>query len=406
MHKIDFIGYSLKKILLFKNKIEIMKIAVLKERALGEQRVAISPEMVKKFVSHGVEVIIEQGAGEHSAISDEEYVQAGAKVSKVLLEIVADADVVLKVQPSPSLESSNEEDLSELAFIRPGTALIGLLSPYNNKELLETYASKKITSVAMELVPRITKAQSMDVLSSQSNLAGYMAVIRAANELGRAFPMMMTAAGTISPARVLVMGAGVAGLQAIATAKRLGAIVSAFDVRSAAKEQVESLGANFIEVPAEEEGSTSAGYAKEMSEEYKLKQKQLIHDTIKKSDVVITTALIPGKPAPQLISLEMVKDMRAGSVIIDLAAANGGNCEGMVADKTILYNNVKIIGYTNLPTALAADASRLYSRNLYNFLEYVTNKEFKTIDINFDDEIIKACVLTNDGQVVHPNFKE
>ncbi len=383
-----------------------MKIAVLKERALGEQRVAISPEMVKKLVSQGVEIRIEQGAGELSSISDEEYIQAGAKVSKVLLEIVADADVILKVQPSPQTNSSKEDDLTELAFIRPGATLIGLLSPYNNKELLETYASKKVTSVAMELVPRITKAQGMDVLSSQSNLAGYMAVIRAANEYGRAFPMMMTAAGTVSPARVLVMGAGVAGLQAIATARRLGAIVSVFDVRSVAKEQVESLGATFVEVPAEEDGSTGAGYAKEMSEEYKLKQKQLIHDTIKKSDIVITTALIPGRPAPQLVSLEMVKDMRAGSVIIDLAAANGGNCEGMVADKVVLYNNVKIIGYSNLPTALAADASRLYSRNLYNFLEYITNKEFKTIEINFDDEIIKACVLTYDGQIIHPNFKE
>lgn len=246
----------------------------------------------------------------------------------------------------------------------------------------------------------------MDVLSSQSNLAGYMAVIKASNEYTRAFPMMMTAAGTVSPARVLVMGAGVAGLQAIATAKRLGAIVSAFDVRAVAKEQVESLGAKFIEVPSDEDGSTSGGYAKEMSEEYKQKQKQLIHDNIKKNDIVITTALIPGRPAPQLITLEMVKNMREGSVIVDLAAASGGNCEGCVADKIIKHGGVKIIGYSNIASEIAAESSKLYSRNLYNFLEYITNKEFKTANIDFDDEIIKACVLTHDGKIVHPNFKE
>ena len=377
-----------------------MKIAILKERSLNEKRVAISPEVVKKLVAHGVDIHIEQGAGETASISDAEYTQAGAKISKVLLELVADANVVLKVQPSPL----TDKDPSELNFISAGTLLIGLLSPYNNKELLNNYATKKVTSVAIELLPRITKAQTMDVLSSQSNLSGYMAVIRAANEYGRVFPMMMTAAGTISPARVLVMGAGVAGLQAIATAKRLGAIASAFDVRSVAKEQVQSLGANFIEVPAEEDGSSSSGYAKEMSEEYKAKQKQLIHETIKKSDIVITTALIPGRPAPRLITFEMVNDMRAGSVIIDLAAASGGNCEGCVADQTVIHNKVKIIGCGNLPSDVAAESSKLYSRNLYNFLEYITNKEFKTIKLDFDDEIVKACVLTHDGQIIHPNF--
>ncbi|MCT4634896.1 MAG: Re/Si-specific NAD(P)(+) transhydrogenase subunit alpha [Rickettsiales bacterium] len=381
-----------------------MKIAILKERANGEKRVAISPEIVKKLVSSGVEINIEQGAGKASSISDEEYTKAGAKVSKVLLEIIADANVVLKVQPSP--ESSKKDEFTELNFIKPGALLVGILSPHNNKKLLNTYAEKNVTSVAMELAPRITKAQGMDVLSSQSNLAGYMAVIKASNEYPRAFPMMMTAAGTVSPARVLVMGAGVAGLQAIATAKRLGAIVSAFDVRAAAKEQVESLGAKFIEVPTEEDGSTSGGYAKEMSEEYKQKQKQLIHDAIKKSDIVITTALIPGRPAPQLITLEMVKNMREGSVIIDLAAASGGNCEGCVADKIINHDGVKIIGYSNIASEITAESSKLYSRNLYNFLEYITNKEFKTANIDFNDEIIKACVLTHDGKIVHPNFKE
>ena len=380
-----------------------MKIAILKERCPGEQRVAISPEIVKKLVANGVKIFIEQGAGEKASISDAEYIQAGANVSQVLLEIIADANIVLKVQPSPT----SEDNLSELNFINKGTMLIGLLSPYNNKALLASYAAKQITSVAMELLPRITKAQGMDVLSSQSNLAGYMAVIRAANEYGRVFPMMMTAAGTVSPARVLVMGAGVAGLQAIATAKRLGAIVSAFDVRSVAKEQVQSLGANFIEVEHQEQAlQNNAVYAKEMSDEYKLKQKRLIHDTIKKSDIVITTALIPGKPAPLLITKEMIDDMRSGSVIIDLAAANGGNCEGTIADQTVLYNNVKIIGYSNLSAEIAAESSKLYSRNLYNFLEYITNKEFKNINLNFEDEIIKACVLTYEGQIIHPNFKE
>lgn len=377
-----------------------MKIAILKERATNEKRVAISPEIVKKLVSHGVEVLIEKGAGEAASIQDFEYEKFGAKTSNILLEIIADADVILKVQPSPF----NLQELSELSFMKENAIIIGLMSPYNNQELLKAYAEKNITSMAIELLPRITKAQSMDVLSSQSNLAGYMAVIKAANEYGGAFPMMMTAAGTVSPAKVLVMGAGVAGLQVIATAKRLGAIVSAFDVRSVAKEQVQSLGATFIEVPVEEDGSTSGGYAKEMSEEYKLKQKQLIHETLKKHDIVITTALIPGRKAPELISLEMVKDMRSGSVIIDLAAASGGNCEGTVADQTVIYNNVKIIGYSNIASDISTESSKLYSRNLYNFLEYITKKEFKNIELNFDDEIIKSCVLTNGGNIVHPSF--
>ena len=375
-----------------------MKIAVLKERVAGEHRVAISPEIVKKLTSLGVEIVIEHEAGINACVSDEEYVQAGAKISKILLEILADADIVLKVQPSP--------DEIELEFMPKKAMIIGLLSPYNNGELLKHYIHKDITSVAMELIPRTTKAQSMDVLSSQSNLAGYAAVIKAASEYGRIFPMMMTAAGTASPARVLVIGAGVAGLQAIATAKRLGAIVSAFDVRSVAKEQVQSLGATFVEVKAQEDGSVTTGYAKEMSEEYKIMQKQLIHDTLKKTDIVITTALIPGKPAPQLITLEMVKNMRAGSVIIDLAAINGGNCEGTKPDKTTFLHGVKIIGCTNLASAVAAEASKLYSKNLYNFIEYITNKEFKSIDLNFEDDIVKACVLTHDGKIVHPNFQE
>lgn len=379
-----------------------MKIAILKERLDTETRVAITPDIVKKLVSKGVEVHIEQSAGEFASISDNEYIEAGAKVSKVLLEILGDANIVLKVQPSPVLK----DDMSELDFIPENTLLIGILSPYNNKNLIAEYAAKKVNSVAMELLPRITKAQSMDVLSSQSNLAGYMAVIKAASEYGRIFPMMTTAAGGISPAKVLIMGAGVAGLQAIATAKRLGAIVSVFDVRAVAKEQVESLGAKFIEVNSNEDGSSSAGYAKEMSEEYKAKQKQLIHDTLKKSDIVITTALIPGKEAPILITKEMLNDMRMGSVIVDIAANAGGNCEGTIANQIVNYNGIKIIGAGNLPCLVAAEASKLYSRNLYNFIEYITNKEFKEITLNLEDEIVKACLLTQDGQIIHPNFKE
>lgn len=379
-----------------------MKIAILKERLDTETRVAITPDIVKKLVSKGVEVHIEQSAGEFASISDNEYTEAGAKVSKVLLEILGDANIVLKVQPSPVLK----DDMSELDFIPENTLLIGILSPYNNKNLIAEYAAKKVNSVAMELLPRITKAQSMDVLSSQSNLAGYMAVIKAASEYGRIFPMMTTAAGGISPAKVLIMGAGVAGLQAIATAKRLGAIVSVFDVRAVAKEQVESLGAKFIEVNSNEDGSSSAGYAKEMSEEYKAKQKQLIHDTLKKSDIVITTALIPGKEAPILITKEMLNDMRMGSVIVDIAANAGGNCEGTIANQIVNYNGIKIIGAGNLPCLVAAEASKLYSRNLYNFIEYITNKEFKEITLNLEDEIVKACLLTQDGQIIHPNFKE
>jgi len=379
-----------------------MKIAILKERLDTEKRVAITPDIVKKLVNHGVEVHIEQSAGESASVSDQDYIDAGAKVSKVLLEILGDANMVLKVQPSPSADN----DMSELDFMPENTLLIGMLSPYNNKDLLRRYAEKKVNSVSMELLPRITKAQSMDVLSSQSNLSGYMAVIKAASEYGRIFPMMTTAAGGISPAKVLIMGAGVAGLQAVATAKRLGAIVSVFDVRAVAKEQVESLGGKFIEVKSDEDGSSGAGYAKEMSEEYKQKQKQLIHDTLKKSDIVITTALIPGRAAPILITKEMIDDMRMGSVIVDIAANSGGNCEGTKANEVVQYNGVKIIGAGNLPSEVAAESSRLYSKNLYNFIEYITNKEFKEISFDLDDEIVKACLLTHGGKIINPNFQE
>lgn len=378
-----------------------MKITVLKERSANENRVAITPDVVKKLTSSGVTVFIEEGAGENAFISDQKFKDAGAKVSNVLLELLGDANVVLKVHPS----NCSNDDFSELEFMPEGSSIIGLLSPYNNKNLLLEYVRKKITSFSMELLPRITKAQSMDVLSSQSNLSGYMAVIKAASEYSRVFPMMTTAAGSVSPARVLILGAGVAGLQAIATAKRLGAIVSVFDVRTVAKEQVQSLGAKFIEVDSSEDGSSGAGYAKEMSEEYKKKQSALIHETLKKSDIVITTALIPGKTAPILITKEMIKDMKPGSVIADIAAASGGNCEGTINNQINIINGVKIIGCGNLASDVAAESSKLYAKNLYYFLEYLTNKEFKEISLNFEDEILKACTLTHNGQIVHPTFK-
>jgi NAD(P) transhydrogenase subunit alpha len=269
------------------------------------------------------------------------------------------------------------------------------------------YAEKKITAIALELLPRITRAQSMDVLSSQSNLAGYKAVIDAAYHFGRLFPMMMTAAGTVAPARVLVLGAGVAGLQAVATAKRLGAIVSAFDVRPAAKEQVESLGAKFVEVPSEEAESaeTAGGYAREMSDEYKKKQAKLIHETAKKSDIIITTALIPGKPAPVLITEEMVRDMKPGSVIFDLAGAAGGNCPLCVLDQIIVVHDVAILSYENVPSHVPMDASTLYARNVFNFLVPMIDKETKTLRIDMEDEIIRGGLLTHEGRIVHSSFK-
>jgi len=383
-----------------------MKIAVLKEKAQGEYRVAIHPETVKKYIELGFSVCIESGAGELSSITDSEFEKAGAKISKIPLEIVADANIVLKVQPSNVAVKKNTKDLDEILLMAENAMIIGLLSPHANKELIAKYAENKITAVAMEFIPRITRAQTMDALSSQSNLAGYRAVIDAANEFDKAFPMMMTAAGTIHPAKVLVFGAGVAGLQAIATAKRLGAIVSAFDVRAVAREQVESLGATFIEVPAEEDGSGSGGYAKEMSDEYKKKQAELILQTIKDQDILITTALIPGKPAPILITKEMVEQMKSGSIIVDIAAVNGGNCTLTKPDQVIILNNVKIIGYNNFASRIANSASKLYANNLFNLVKFLVAEHKTRINLDFNDEIIKSSVLTFDGRIVHPLFSQ
>jgi NAD(P) transhydrogenase subunit alpha len=380
-----------------------MKIAVLKERSSNEKRVAISVETAKKLVEMGFSVCIEKGAGENSSVSDEEYKNAGAKVSNVPLEILADANILLVVQPS--LKDDNDE-LNTLKLLPEGAIIIGMLSPYENKQIIEGYNSKKLTSFAMEFVPRITRAQSMDVLSSQSNLAGYKAVIEAANEFGKIFPMMMTAAGTISPAKVLVLGAGVAGLQAIATARRMGAVVSAFDVRAAAKEQVQSLGANFIEVPAEDNLETAGGYAKEASEEYKKKQQALIIEALKKHDIVICTALIPGRKAPQLISEEMLAHVRPGSVIIDLATGSGGNCAMSKKDKVVIHKGIKIVGHSNMAARVPCDASRLYAKNLFNFVGLLHDREKNQIRINLEDEIIRSSLITHEGEIVNNQIKE
>ncbi len=375
-----------------------MKIGIVKERREGEKRVAASADTVKKFIQLGATVAIESGAGQSAAVTDDAYAAAGATVVKTAKDAVGDADVVLKVRKPLD---------DEVKLLRKGTVLIALMEPYKDKALIEAVAKTGARTFALELVPRITRAQSMDVLSSQSNLAGYKSVLDAAAVFGRAFPMMMTAAGTVPPARVLVMGAGVAGLQAIATAKRLGAIVSATDVRPAAKEQVESLGGTFVAVEDEEfkQAETAGGYAKEMSDEYKKKQAALIAETIAKQDIVITTALIPGRPAPVLVTEDMVKTMKPGSVVVDLAVEMGGNCPLSKPGEVIEAHGVTIVGHTNVPSRLAVDASALYAKNLLNFLTPLVDKESKTLAIDEEDEIIKASTITRDGEITNEQIK-
>jgi NAD(P) transhydrogenase subunit alpha len=371
-----------------------MRIGVARESDAAEPRVAATPETVKKFKALGAELAVEPGAGAKSGILDEDYAAAGATIRP---GAARDADVVLKVRrPSEA----------ELAGYKPGALVIAIMDPYGNDAALAAMAKAGVTAFAMELMPRITRAQSMDVLSSQANLGGYRAVIDGAAEYGRALPMMMTAAGTVPAAKVFVMGAGVAGLQAIATARRLGAIVTATDVRPAAKEQVESLGAKFIAVEDAEfrQAETAGGYAKEMSKEYQAKQAALVAEHIKKQDIVVTTALIPGRPAPRLISRDMVASMRPGSVIVDLAVERGGNVEGAKPGEVVERNGVKIVGYSH-PGQLAASASSLYAKNLYAFLEILIDKKAKALAVNWDDDIVKATLLTHDGAVVHPNFR-
>jgi NAD(P) transhydrogenase subunit alpha len=372
-----------------------MKIAVAKEIDPLEPRVAASPDTVKKFKALGAEIAVEPGAGIKSGLPDAEFTAAGATVSADALK---DADIIIKVK---------RPEASELANYRRGTLVFAIMDPYGNDAALKAMADAGIASFAMELMPRITRAQVMDVLSSQANLAGYRAVIEGAEAFGRAFPMMMTAAGTVPATKVFVMGVGVAGLQAIATARRLGAIVSATDVRPATKEQVESLGAKFLAVEDEEfkNAQTAGGYAKEMSKEYQAKQAALTAEHIKKQDVIITTALIPGRPAPRLVTMEMVKSMRPGSVLVDLAVERGGNVEGVKLGETVEIDGVKIIGYPNLAGRVAASASGLYARNLFSFIETMIDKKEKTLAVNWDDELVKATALTKDGAIVHPNFQ-
>lgn len=380
-----------------------MKIAITRERRAHERRVAATPDTVKKFIALGFNVAIEKGAGENSRILDSDYQNAGAVIESDTASLLRDADIVLKVQ-RPLL--GDESDINELALLKRGALLIAMLAPYSDPSAITQYAQAGITAMTLEFVPRITRAQSMDVLSSQSNLAGYRAVLEAVNIYDRAMPMMMTAAGTIAPARVMVLGAGVAGLQAIATARRLGAIVSATDVRAASKEQVESLGGKFVMVDSDEvkNAETAGGYAREMSEDYKRRQAELVAETLKKQDIAICTALIPGRKAPTLINDDMVHSMRPGSVIVDLAAEQGGNCTLTKPGEIIEVNGVSIIGLLNIPSRLSADASALYAKNVLNFIIPMVNAD-KALAVNWHDEIIAATVLTRDGDIVHPNFK-
>ncbi|MDX9859533.1 MAG: Re/Si-specific NAD(P)(+) transhydrogenase subunit alpha [Rhodospirillales bacterium] len=376
-----------------------MKIAIPKERRPGETRVAGSPDLVKKLVGYGFDVIVEKGAGAAAMFTDNAYKEAGATLAKDGESALASADVVLKIQ-RPIIEG----DENELAQMKSGAVLIGHLGALYHPKDVDAYAKAGITAFAMELMPRISRAQSMDILSSQTNLAGYKAVLDAAAEYGSALPMMMTAAGTIAPAKVFIMGAGVAGLQAIATAKRMGAVVTATDVRPATREQVQSLGGKFLTVDAEMEkdAETAGGYAKAMPPEYMEKQKQVVAEHIKKQNIVITTALIPGRQAPVLVTEDMVKTMLPGSVIIDLAVEAGGNCPLSQPGKVVVKHGVKIVGHTNVPGRLATDASTLFAKNILNFITPHIKKETQAIEFDWDDETVKGTLVTRDGKVVNP----
>ncbi len=373
-------------------------IAILKETRAGETRVAATPETVKKWTAAGVAVTVESGAGLGASITDDAFATAGATLAKSATEALKSADILLKVRAP---------ETAEINALKAGATVVALLDAHREKDALKALAAKGATAYAMEFVPRITRAQVMDALSSQANLAGYRAVIEAASAYGKAFPMMMTAAGTVAPAKAFIMGVGVAGLQAIATARRLGAVVSATDVRPATKEQVESLGAKFIAVEDEEfkSAETSGGYAKEMSAEYNAKQAALITSHIAKQDIVITTALIPGRAAPILVTKDQVASMKPGSVLIDLAAPQGGNVEGCVADQIVDVNGVRIIGFGNITAAIATDASALYAKNLAAFVGLLINKD-GALAPDAEDEILKAALVTSGGAIVHPALKD
>ena len=378
-----------------------MKIGVPKERLPQEKRVAVSPDSIKKLIALGFEVVVESGAGDGASFSDDVYQEAGASIARDAAGALSDVDIVFKVRPP-----SKEGGVDELSLLTSGTILVSSLGVMSNKPLADALAQQGVTAFAMEMLPRITRAQSMDILSSQSNLSGYKAVLDAAGELGRAFPIMMTAAGTIAPAKVFIMGVGVAGLQAIATAKRMGAVVTATDVRPATKEQVESLGGKFLVVDPdmEKDAQTEGGYAKEMPPEYFEKQKQVVAEHIKKQDVVITTALIPGRTAPILVTDEMVKSMPSGAVIVDLAVEAGGNVEGAELGQTVTKHEVTIVGHANVPSRVAQDASTLFAKNLLNFMTPLVDGDTQDLNIDWEDEIIQGTLICRDGSVVHPTL--
>ena len=375
-----------------------MKVAVPREIHPDETRVALSLDTAKKLCALNLDVVVERGAGAFAGFTDAGYEAAGARLADDRAALLAGADLVLKVRAP---------DADELSAMERGTSLVGMLAPDGDREAVEAYAAAGVDAFSMELVPRISRAQSMDVLSSQANLAGYKAVVDASAEFARAMPMMMTAAGTIPPARVFVLGAGVAGLQAIATARRLGAIVSATDVRPAVKEQVESLGASFVMVESEETqaAETAGGYAREMSEDYRRRQAELVAEHLAKQDIVVTTALIPGRPAPVLITGEMVESMKPGSIIVDLAVEQGGNCPLSRPGEIVEHRGVRIIGHVNVPGRLPVDASALYARNLYNFVLPFVDAESGVIEFDWNDELVIGTGLTRGGNVVHPSFQ-
>ena len=375
-----------------------MKISIPKENREGETRVAASPEVIRKFVSMGFDITVESGAGLNSGFTDEIFKDAGAEIASDTKSTLENADLVFKIQ---RLMTSNDT-IDEISMCKKDAMVLSHMSALSTKKDSEEYAKASLTTFAMDLMPRISRAQSMDVLSSQSNLSGYQAVIKGADNFNSAFPMMMTAAGTVAPAKVFVMGVGVAGLQAIATAKRMGAIVTAYDVRAATKEQVESLGGKFLIVDEEamKEAETSGGYAKEMTEEYKKKEQEVIKKHISDQDIVITTALIPGRPAPKLVTAEMVKLMRTGSVIVDLAAEMGGNCELTKRNEIYDADGIKVVGFDNLPGELPKDASTLFAKNLLNFLSPHVNTETKLLELDWEDETVKNTLVTKDGNIV------
>jgi H+-translocating NAD(P) transhydrogenase subunit alpha len=379
-----------------------MKIGIPKERQPHERRVAASPDTVKRFIGQKAEVLIEKGAGDGAWIGDEAFAKAGARIVEDGTALWREADVVLKVQRPLA---AGEGQIDEMALLRRDLVLVGMLEPYAQREQVEAYAKAGISAFAMELLPRTTRAQSMDVLSSQANLAGYRAVIDGLYEYNRVMPMMMTAAGTVPPSKVFILGAGVAGLQAIATARRLGAVVSATDVRPASKEEVESLGAKFVGVPIED-AATSGGYARQLTDEERKRQAEMVAETLKGQDLVITTAAIPGRKAPILITRAMVESMKAGSVIVDLAVETGGNVELSKPGEVVEHDGIKIIGHRNVPSRLAPDTTLLYARNLFNFTGLLIDKESGELRIDVEDDLVKGALITRGGEIVHPALSQ